>query len=929
MSRVDVWKTRGFEAFREGTFGNAGQNLYVSRAGVLQRIHQYDLNGDGYIDIVFPNDHSVGEVPPAYVYRDPMGNAELIKLPAEGSQTGTVADLNGDGYDDLIIGMWHNGARSDLNAYIYYGGPDGWSERRIQYIPVPTCVAVAAGDFNGDGKSDLAFLCRPDRDWQGTGQLRLFLQTELGFEPKRFSDFPEIEGDQLAADDLDGDGFADLIVHTIEGEVRVYWGGPDGIDLSLCSAVPVELDVSELESGSQSEKSEKEQSVKPADEWVGEPKPLVRVVRLGRVPHIFVARAESVFLVPVNNDRGFGEPIVLNCSEAIAVAVGDINGNGHEDLVVGCLEPSGDGERSWIYWGGPDGFDEARRTALESNRVCDVAVSDLDGDGYDDIVLCQGHTPELYTVRSLIYRGSPDGVHDTPTQLIAHNPQRALIARPTGDGVPHLVFVNFRSGNVRGDIKSSIYFGGPEGFSKERRQDLLAWRPIDALTCDLNDNGYADLMFVSSYGYGGADRSEEPGSWVYLNGPDGFQDEPAWRIFVDSAHGVCCADLNRDGYLDLIFCSIDIPDLVIIYGTAEGFDVDNPQRLRMERDGIVYNDPRYLCLADLNNDGWLDLVVPQVNHDRSLVLWGGPDGFSMERCQMLSVWHPCCARAADLNGNGYLDLIMGGHEPSRGGEPHDSFAYIYWNGPEGLREDHRTLLPGNTINSMAVADFNNDGMLDLFLTSYHDGRVRDIDCYIYWNRPGRGFSATDRQRIFAHSSSGCMVADFNEDGWVDLVIANHKTWGKHVGDSWVMWNGPEGFDERRITKLPAAGPHGLTSVGPGNIMDRGPDEYYISKAFNLPNGLGITKIGWEATLAAKTWVKAQLRSAETEDGLDAAVWRGPEDEGSWFDSGQSVDPARFTGQWVQYRLTLGAVNSGCTPRVTQVDIHYGETGQGV
>jgi len=50
-----TWTTRGFESFRQGQFGNAGQNLYVSRAGVLQRIHQYDLNGNGYLDLVFCN----------------------------------------------------------------------------------------------------------------------------------------------------------------------------------------------------------------------------------------------------------------------------------------------------------------------------------------------------------------------------------------------------------------------------------------------------------------------------------------------------------------------------------------------------------------------------------------------------------------------------------------------------------------------------------------------------------------------------------------------------------------------------------------------------------------------------------------------------------------------------------------------------------
>ena len=42
MSKMDgIWTTSGFEAFRRGKFGNGGQNIYVSRAGVLQRIHRF------------------------------------------------------------------------------------------------------------------------------------------------------------------------------------------------------------------------------------------------------------------------------------------------------------------------------------------------------------------------------------------------------------------------------------------------------------------------------------------------------------------------------------------------------------------------------------------------------------------------------------------------------------------------------------------------------------------------------------------------------------------------------------------------------------------------------------------------------------------------------------------------------------------------
>ena len=77
--------------------------------------------------------------------------------------------------------------------------------------------------------------------------------------------------------------------------------------------------------------------------------------------------------------------------------------------------------------------------------------------------------------------------------------------------------------------------------------------------------------------------------------------------------------------------------MVIFHGTAEGFDTDHPERIRLEKDGVLYDDVRLISLADWNNDGWLDIYVPQVTENRRFILWGGPKGFSMDRSQMLAV----------------------------------------------------------------------------------------------------------------------------------------------------------------------------------------------------------------------------------------------------------------------------------------------------
>ena len=907
-----TWTTRGFESFRQGLFGNAGQNLYVSRAGVLQRIHQYDLNGNGYLDLLFCNSQNHSERPPAYVYDDPLGHASRTELAAEGAWTGTVADLNGDGYDDLVLGMWHNGIRPDLNAIVYYGAPDGMSERRQQQLPVPQCASVAAADFDGDGRPDLAFVSQ--------GSLRIFYQTELGFEPHRFVDL-DIAAEQLAAGDLDGDGYADLVVRTADGRVSIYWGGAEGIEpgrATICHEPYTEQPV-QAESAAQ------------YAEHVEEARPLAGIVRLDGVPHLFLPRAQSVSLVPVGADRRLGSPLILHCARAMAVAVGDVNGDGHDDLVLACREPFEEGERSWIYWGDGQGFDETRRTPLNSHRACDVAVADLNGDGCAEVILCQSHTAESYSADSLIYRGTRAGLDLEPVRLPCHDARRVLLAGAGQDARPQVIFVNHYGRNRLGNISPSIYFGGPDGFSPQRRQELPGWGAVEALCCDFNDDGLVDLVFANA-SENSVDR--DPGSYLLLNGPQGFADEPTWILPTSRAHGVCVGDINRDGYLDLIFCGFDNPDLLIFYGSAADpatgrglcFDTANPQRIRMEHEGVVYNEPRWIYLADLNNNGWLDLVVPQIAYDRSLILWGGPEGFSMERCQPLSVVRGACARAADLTGNGYLDLIIGGHMTSQDG-PHDSFVYIYWNGPDGLREDRRTLLPANAVNSMAVADFNNDGLLDLFICSYHNGRERDIDSYIYWNRAGRGFAAADRTRMFTHSASGCVAADFNGNGWIDLAVANHKVEGDHIGDSAVWWNGPEGFSAERVTRLPTSGPHGMRAVSPHSIADRGAEEYYLSAPYKLPAGARVTEIAWEAETPPRTWVKAQLRFGDTAAELETAAWQGPDGDTEWYERPQAVQAVESAGQWVQYRLALGAWNGCGTPRVTAVNVQYEEPAQ--
>ena len=151
---------------------------------------------------------------------------------------------------------------------------------------------------------------------------------------------------------------------------------------------------------------------------------------------------------------------------------------------------------------------------------------------------------------------------------------------------------------------------------------------------------------------------------------------------------------------------------------------------------------------------------------------------------------------------------------------------------------------------------------------------------------------------------------------VDLFLSHHRAYGNHNTDSAIWWNGPEGFKEENRTWLPTIGPHDMTPTDIGNVLDRSPEEWYITPAAKAE---ALHAVHWAADIPAKTWVNCQIRTAARQEDLASAPFVGPDGtEMSRFENGQAIPAALVRGPYFEIRLYLGAVNSGNTPRVTEI-----------
>ncbi|MFT6437499.1 MAG: hypothetical protein ACJAVI_005573, partial [Candidatus Azotimanducaceae bacterium] len=354
---------------------------------------------------------------------------------------------------------------------------------------------------------------------------------------------------------------------------------------------------------------------------------------------------------------------------------------------------------------------------------------------------------------------------------------------------------------------------------------------LGAYMADLDGDGDTDAIVTAGTNVDQSARGGQEGVILRNNGDNTFTKFDGDAGFTEGAREVQVKDFNGDSILDIFISdqghdADPFPGLrdTLLLGTGSGFT--NVSDRLPNIDAFSHNS----ASADVDSDGDIDIFVANtdlgdINEVSYLLINDGNANFTLDRDklprslvvfnQFSLVQDTFAAELSDLDGDGFPDLVLGRRTLSLDNPEQTRFASrIHWNDGQGnFTDENVTLLVDEVIfgtendtevNETLTNDVDNDGDLDLFITSVSRALSgRSVRLLI--NKGNRVFDDQTTTRLGdaarntatdAHSPFTLSFYDVNKDGIGDIV---NTGFGDERDDSPVLWEGLGGGCYRPVT----------------------------------------------------------------------------------------------------------------------------------